>query len=143
VNYISEIARLNQHSDPMPTRYAEVYRQICLNIQTTIEHRIGRPLSEDEKLGIWNAGSLTMLESVDHELAHASSILNLPRILQHNANVFHNRFTTALEQAQSLITSRRLFALIHGHRKMLEEAQTIYDILKVTEQYSNRAERQA
>jgi len=119
----------------MPTRYSEAYREVCLAIQRTVEQRIGRSLTPEEQLGIWNAGSLLMLEAVEHEILHTPSNADLPLLLQRNAVTFHERFTTALMQAKELIAHRKMFALLYGHRKRLEEAQTIYDLLTVTEQY--------
>jgi len=65
----------------MPTRYSEVYRAVCLTLQGTVEQRIGRSLTSEEQLGIWNAGSLMMLESVDHEIMHTPSHSDLPPLL--------------------------------------------------------------
>jgi len=127
----------------MPTRYSDVYREVCLNIQRTVEQRIGRSLTSEEQLGIWNAGSLMMLEAVDHEIMHTPSNADLPPLLQRNAVTFHERFTTALMQAKELIAHRKMLAFLYRHRKRLEEAQTVYDLLTVTEHYPQYPTRSA
>jgi hypothetical protein len=114
---------------------------MCLHIQTEVEQRIGRALTRDEELGIWNAGSLTMLESVDRELMHTSLATDLPNVLQHNVAIFQERFVSALAEAAKLIAQHKLRALLGRHQQQVAKAQTVYDIMKVTEQYPDAMKR--
>ena len=120
----------------MSKLYSEHYQAVCLDIQAMIEQRVGRNLNQQELLGIWNADSLMMLELVNRDLSQAQSDADLLTILQRNAAVFGERFTSAKLQAESLINQHKFRSALYRHRKRLTLAQNIHDIMKITERYT-------
>lgn len=50
----------------MARSFAEVYAVFCQSTVETLQARLGRDVSPQERRCIWNVGSLMMLESVEH-----------------------------------------------------------------------------
>lgn len=119
----------------MKKPYSETYRVVCLAIQRMVEQRIGRSLTTEEQGGIWNAGSLMMLEVVEHDLIDTRDNAAIPEILTAKAVDFYQRFTIARAKTEHLLAQHPVRAFFAGHHHQLKVARTMYDLMKIADQY--------
>lgn len=125
----------------MSELYSSMYHAYCLAIQQMVEQRLERGLSSAEQAGIWNAGSLMMLEVVERDLVHSQDNAVLPAMLIANAEGFRDRFTAAHAKTSHLLTQHRVRAFVAGHYHQLRAAKTIYDLMLLAEQYPETRKR--
>ncbi len=52
----------------MRQHYSESYRLVCEAIEAGAIEKLGRVLTDEERRGIWDAGSLMMLEGIDQQI---------------------------------------------------------------------------
>ena len=81
----------------MRQSYAARYLSMCESLEEAAARRLERPLSEDERCGICNAGSLMMLDMLEEDIAAAESAAALGEALVAAAREFEEKVGLALE----------------------------------------------
>ena len=111
--------------------FNQAYFATCQALELALQQRLNRPLEVDERLGIWNAGSLMMVEALERSLTTIDDLARLSQELRHTTELFRPRFEECRQKSiERLIHQGILDPHIHDQ---IAAAQTVYDVLWIVE----------
>jgi hypothetical protein len=117
----------------MSRNYSQTYRLVCQSIQDWVQERLGRPLTAIERNGIWNAGSLMMLESVERTLEAAQSIPLLETELANLSVTFNERFQSGVEKLGEELIELLSRPLSIEEHQAINNVATLYEAMRVVD----------
>lgn len=121
----------------MSRPYSVTYKQICESIESYAHIKLGRDLSAKERSGIWNAGSLVKLESVELMVIAARSADDLGRELANLAVAGEQQKQRALDSLAKKLSSLLNRTLTHPEYQRLQQLETLYEAMKLIEQLNS------
>jgi hypothetical protein len=112
----------------MNRRYSDIYRQFCEGVETTAQEKLGHLLSDEVRLGIWNAGSLMMLESIEQDIIDLWNVAEVEVELSKLAKAFEPNFQEALVQLSNRIGRLLNRDLSDRERVSLSKLPTVAEV---------------
>lgn len=103
--------------------YSENYRIYCEGIEKYAQQRLGRPLHPIERDGIWNAGSMMMLELVDRDVLLAADADGVAAELSACGRAFQARRRYMLDSGYTKLRAALHRPLTRRERAILEQAR--------------------
>ncbi len=123
----------------MQQPYSELYRLVCEHIEAEASRKLARPLTNEERRGIWDAGSLLMLEVVDRAIVAASTAAEVAYELAESAAAFRQRRKTVLDLAAHHLHTALGRPLTIDERERLRNVDTLYVLETIVEQVKEAA----
>jgi uncharacterized protein YeeX (DUF496 family) len=113
--------------------YVEEYSNACEAVEARAREKLGRSLTAQERSGIYNAGSLMMLEPVERYINSTQRADDIARMLARLAASFEHRVQEAndllIDQA-AILLERELDA---DERDLLRKVPTVGDAMSITD----------
>ena len=111
------------------TSYLDAYEQVCQALEICLQKRLGRSLDGDERLGLWNAGSLMMLESVERALGLIADPTLLAQELRTMTALFHPNLERYRQKALHHRAAQG--TLTPAIQIAIDTAPTVYAVLRL------------
>lgn len=117
----------------MKKRFSEAYHLYCEAVEESLKERLGRPLTEAERLSIWNIGSLLLLESFDRALASASSTEDIMALLRQQAHPSKASLERVLESLTGQVTGLLSRSLSYKEERKLHSIRMVEEAMHIIE----------
>jgi hypothetical protein len=117
----------------MRHHYSESYRLVCEAIETGAIEKLGRILSAEERRGIWDAGSLMMLEGIDRQIDAATSAVEVEQILVEGGVAFQERRAQALDIGIQRLKTAVGRPLTVEECNQFQSVETLYEAMDIVE----------
>ncbi len=117
----------------MKKKFSEVYHLYCEIVEESIREKLGRPLTEIEHYGIWNTGSLLLLELFERDLISARSIEEVVMLLARQAQTSQEALEKVLENLIERIAGVLQRSLSYEEKQKLHAIQMVEEAMRVVE----------
>jgi hypothetical protein len=117
----------------MKRHFSEVYRLFCEGIEADASTKLARSLTHEERLGIWNAGSLMLLEVVEREIRAATTGAAVSHMLVEGAVTFQARRTMDLDVGVERLHKALGRPLTLTERDQFHNVATLYEAMHIVE----------
>jgi hypothetical protein len=119
----------------MSQRYSEHYSQICEQIEALAAQRLGRPLTPQERPGIWEAGTLTWLEmNVEMPLHRAEGPDEVARLLARAVDELDGRRDEMIDSLAQMLVILLKRELSTAERQQLNRLPTVVTVMQLGEE---------
>jgi hypothetical protein len=121
--------------------FSETYRTVCATVEELAAEKLGRLLTATERNGIWNAGSLMMLEVVERDILSAQNAESAARELITSAQTFERRFSDSVLSLKTLLETELNRKLSESELTFIQGLPNIFALMVVGEQVKDAALR--
>ncbi len=121
--------------------FSETYRVVCAVVEKLATEKLGRSLSATERNGIWNAGSLMMLEVVERDILSKQSAESMAQELTESARTFERRFFESVLSLKTLLETELNRKVSESELTFIESLPNIWALMVVGEQIKDAASR--
>ncbi|GER89887.1 hypothetical protein KDW_40490 [Dictyobacter vulcani] len=118
----------------MSRKFSEMYRQYCEAVEGSIGEKVRRPLSEEEKWGIWNDGSLLQLEMFERAVLAAPSPEEAAQIVSEQVGIAKKYFPKMIETLLHKVTALLQRPLADEEEGQLRAIAWVADAMHIIEQ---------
>jgi Na+/phosphate symporter len=117
--------------------FSEMYHKYCESVESSIAEKVQRPLTEEEKRGIWNVGSLLLLESFERAILATPSPKDASYLLSRQISLSEERLKQTREQLIEKVTNLLQRSLSQQENNNLRAIVMVEDALRMIEQITD------
>ena len=121
--------------------YSEIYRIVCAAAEKLAAEKLARSLTTTERKGIWNAGSLMMLEIVEQDISAAQTAESTARQLVESSQTFKRRFSESVQSLKTLLETELNRKLFDSELTFIQSLPNIWALMVVGEQVKDASSR--
>ncbi|HEU5381383.1 MAG TPA: hypothetical protein VFV38_38660 [Ktedonobacteraceae bacterium] len=114
-------------------KFSEAYHLYCEIVEASLQERLGRPLSERERLSIRNTGSLLLLEAFERDLINAPSVEAIVTLLLQHVQTAKEALERILGKLVKQVAGLLLRPLSSEEEQKLRTIHTVEEAMRLLE----------
>ena len=121
--------------------YYAVYTEYCRSLEEQAQERLGRKLTDDERKGIWNAGSLMSAETITYPLFLSKSPDELSERLIEAKDAFQSVVQDSQKHLMDVLESYLRHGLSEAEINQIRKLEWVHEMMAYFEQLRQRPKK--